>query len=88
MRLRARRDESEKAIVEALEAHGFTVERMDKPVDLLIAKRGWTGVAEAKTGKGKLRPSQVKFMAKWPNPVFVLRTVEDVQALARRVGKS
>lgn len=83
MRRAARRDESEAEIIQALEACGFTVEQLDRPVDLLLGKVGWTGIAEVKTGKGKLRPSQARFIARWPNPVFILRSVEDVRQLAK-----
>ena len=86
MRRAARRDDSEPEIIEALEAAGFTVQQLTLPVDLLLARRGWTGVAEVKTGKGKLKPSQVKFIDRWPNPVYILRSVEDVLALVKQAA--
>lgn len=82
----AKRDASEPAIVEALEACGFTVQRLsgaDVP-DLLIGRSGITRVAEVKTGRKGLEPGQIAWWAKWRgNPKIELRTVEDVFALAR-----
>ena len=82
---KAKRDANEGLIVQALEAHGFEVERMDKPVDLLIQRRGgdrvWLG--EVKAVGARRDPRQVKqndFLDAWP--VTVLRTVEDVQDFA------
>ena len=44
-----KRDDSEPAIVEALQAAGAHVERMHRPVDLLIRFRGQWFLLEAKT---------------------------------------
>jgi len=81
----ARRDASEPAIVDALRRLGFAVEPLsiaDGP-DLLIAKVGRIGLAECKTGGAKLRQGQRDWIAAWPAPVYLLRTVDDVIALAQ-----
>lgn len=72
-----RRDQSEPAIVAALEALGCLVERMDKPADLLVRLPAGKGIAlvECKTGRGKLTKDQVTFHEQWP--VNILRTVDD-----------
>jgi hypothetical protein len=79
----AKRDASEKSIVQTLESLGYSVLRLSVPhgPDLLAAKRGGKPellLAECKTGKGKLRPGQQKFADRWPCKVFVFRTPEDV----------
>lgn len=82
---KAKRDANENLIIQALEAHGFCVERTDTPTDLLIAKKGMTFPAEVKNpnGRNSLQPAQEKFIENWPAPVPVFRTVEDVAAFAR-----
>ena len=86
MRRAAKRDTTEKAIVEALRACGWSVLRLsqkDAP-DLLIARPGGaTALVEVKTGKKPLRKGQAEFAATWPTAVYVLRSVEDVVQLAK-----
>jgi hypothetical protein len=82
-----KRDKSEASIVEALERAGCGVLRMDKPVDLLCFHPG-TGrlfLAECKTGKGKLNPSQQQFASQWP--VHVLRTADEAINLVNEFRK-
>lgn len=81
-RYAAKRDVSEPEIVAALEQCGFSVERMDKPVDLLVGFRGRTWVVECKSGHkgyGKaLNGNQQKFKDRWRgSPVVVLRSAQD-----------
>lgn len=86
-RFAAKRDASEPAIVEALEAHGFTVQRLSGPdvPDLLLGKGGITRVVEIKTGRRQLSPGQVEWWARWRgNRKIVLWTVDDAIDLARR----
>lgn len=71
-----KRDESEPEIVSALEQYGFSVVRLDKPVDLLVGFRGRCWLIEAKTGAkgyGKgLNDNQVAFAATWNGPEIVI----------------
>lgn len=81
-RYAAKRDVSEPEIVSALEQCGFSVERMDRPVDLLIGFRGRTWIVECKSGHkgyGKtLNANQQKFKDKWRgSPVVILRSAQD-----------
>ena len=71
-------DQNQRIIVQALEAGGCVVTSIGRPVDLLIARHRRNHIAEVKTAKGKLRPSQAKFIASWPAPVWILRSVDDV----------
>lgn len=79
---RNRRDANEPEIVQALEAYGFTVRRIDVPVDLLIGRKGRTWIAEIKREGGKLTPAQERFKAAWSGNWIVLRSVEDVAEFA------
>lgn len=84
MRQAAKRDISEPAIVDALEATGWTVTRLsmkDGP-DLLIGRAGVTELVECKTGRKKVRPGQGEWHARWRGrPVRVMRNSLDVELL-------
>lgn len=85
-RFAARRDEAEGPIVDALEACGFTVERISKRnvPDLLLGKSGITRIAEVKTDDRPLSEGQAQWWSDWRgNAPIVLRTVEDVLRLSR-----
>lgn len=73
---KAKRDASEPEIVTALLQCGFSVERMDKPVDLLVGFRRRTWLVECKTGtKGygkSLNPNQQDFASKWRGSEIVV----------------
>lgn len=77
-------DANQKAIIEALEGGGCSVESIGKPVDLLVGLRGKNYVFEVKRPKAKLRESQEKFFARWKGHAAILRSVEDVQDFLRR----
>jgi len=82
MRRAARRDNSEREIVTALTQCGFSVYRLDRPVDLLVGFRGQMWLAECKTGtKGyakSLNDNQQEFNDNWRGPkVIVLTSAQD-----------
>ena len=58
-----KRDLNELEIVRTLEAAGYWVVRLDKPVDLLVGKRGYPYFAllEVKQPGKSLTPGQVEF---------------------------
>ena len=72
----AKRDASEPEIVSALEQCGFTVERLDTPVDLLVGFRRRTWLVEVKTGhKGygkSLNKNQKTFAERWRGSEIVV----------------
>ena len=76
LRYNAKRDENEPEIVEALEAVGASVLRLDD-VDLLVGFRGINYLLEVKTPKGKLNKKQQKFFRSWVGQVNIVRTVDD-----------
>lgn len=88
-RRNARRDQSEKDIVDYLRKSGWSVDYLsakDQP-DLLLGKYGVTLLAEVKSGTKKLRPGQEKWHAAWRGGApYVLRSVEDAAALTRAMG--
>ena len=75
-RYAVRADQSAGAIVEALEAMGFHVERIKVPCDALVSRAGILYSVEFKTGKGKLTPAQVRYRNKAHAPVHILRDVD------------
>lgn len=76
-------DSNQAEIVAALEACGFTVEPLGRPVDVAAGKQGQTFLIEIKRPTAKLRASQLDFIARWRGHVCVLRSVDDVQRFAR-----
>ena len=81
-------DTNAKEIIAALEAGGCTVESIGRPVDIAVGYIEWTAdgrgiprtaLFEIKSGKGKLRESQIKFITRWVGHVGVLRSIADVQ---------
>jgi Holliday junction resolvase len=88
----AKRDQSERIVIETLRQLGWSVLQVsvkDGP-DLFAAKnqqhdcRGYhsrTVAIEVKTGKKKLKPGQERFRESWAGEYVVLRSVDDVLAL-------
>jgi Holliday junction resolvase len=77
-----KRDAAEPEVVTALKQCGFSVERMDKPVDLLVGFRGRCWIVEVKSsdkGYGKdLNANQKKFADAWRGPpIVILRSAQD-----------
>jgi len=71
-----KRDASEPEIVNTLQSLGCTVERMDRPCDLLVGYRGVNYLIEAKTagtqyGK-KLNDAQQKFNDGWRGSKIII----------------
>lgn len=87
----AKRDAAEREIVSTLEQCGFSVFRMDKPVDLLVGFRGRCWLVECKSGsKGyakDLNANQKDFDAAWRGPrVVILRSAQDAMDWAVSVS--
>jgi len=87
MKLRAhnaKRDANEKEIVGILERLGFSVFRLDKPLDLLLGRGGKNYLAEVKdgskapsAGKNRRTEDQKTFMRDWRGQHVVLSSVEE-----------
>lgn len=73
-----KRDASEPEIVSALIQCGFSVERLDRPVDLLVGYRKRCWIVECKVEGAKLNKNQTDFVAGWRGPeVVILRSAQD-----------
>ena len=90
MRRASKRDQTEPAIIKALESHGVAVTQLSQKgvPDLLCSMRGNGGegiwfVVEVKDNKGKLTEDQFKFIEKHNAWVYVARSVEDVEIIIR-----
>lgn len=91
-RRQAKRDASEPEIIRALERCGFSVFRLNQPVDLLVGYRGKTWLVECKSGNkgyGKsLNENQAEFNAGWRgSKVIVLHSAQDAIDWAVEVSK-
>lgn len=88
----AKRDMAEPEIVSALQQCGFSVYRLDQPVDLLCGFRGRNYLVEVKTGTkgyGKgLNANQKSFADSWRgSPVFTLHSVEDAVSFFQAISR-
>jgi len=72
-----RRDANEQEIVDALEAIGATVYRLDRPCDLLVGYRAHNFLIEVKAPTGRLTRGQREFMRTWKGQVRVVENPED-----------
>ena len=71
----AQRDANEPEIVEALEAVGAKVMRLDE-FDLLVAFRGKLYMLEVKTPTGRLNKKQAALFRKWAGHIWIVRSAE------------
>jgi len=76
-----RNDENAEAIIGWLERHGASVARSGRPTDVIVGYRSLSALAEIKTLKGALRPSQKAFLGSWKGAAAVLRTTMDAKEL-------
>lgn len=85
MRRAARTDATQRPIVDALRKCGWfwidaTTLGFGKP-DGFAVKPGKVRLVEIKTPKGKLTADQIDFHALCPEPIHILRSVDDAVAL-------
>lgn len=86
-----RRDEAEPEVVSTLKQCGFSVERIDRPVDLLVGFRRRMWAVEVKSGsKGygkRLNANQQAFADGWRGPdVVILRDAQEAMDWAVQVS--
>jgi len=62
---RNRRDTAEPEVVEAFLEGGATIERLDRPCDLLVGLAGVNHLVEVKTNQARLRETQETFRKRW-----------------------
>lgn len=76
-----RNDGNAKALIAYLEAHGASVARLDRPVDVAVGFQGVTVLCEIKTPRGAIRASQKAFLESFRGAVRVIRSEADCDAL-------
>ena len=77
-------DGNQRVIMDYLQAHGFSVTSIGRPLDLIAGKDGFTYLIEVKLPKAKLRPTQERFLATWRGHAAVVRDLNDAKALIDR----
>lgn len=91
----AARDANEPEIVEALRKVGATVERLDKPLDLLVGYRGVNLIMEVKLPLGprggskdrNLTSAQKRFTDQWRGQWVVVRSAEEAIQVLKGMRK-
>lgn len=82
-----KRDIAEPEIVNALRGCGFSVERIDTPVDLIVGFRRKTFLVECKTGKRGLNANQKAFKSEWRgSEVITLRDAQEAMDWAVEIA--
>lgn len=89
MRRAAKRDIAEPLVVEAFRAAGCSVERMDRPCDLLVGLHGVSHLVEVKTGSkgyGKgLNANQAQWAEAWRGGrIYIVRTPDEALSLVNQ----
>ena len=86
MRRKAKTDNNQARIVEALRNIGVTVKSLHAVgqgcPDLLCAVAGHNFLIEVKSEKGKLTPDQVEFHQGWNSVIHIIRTANDAVLVA------
>lgn len=86
MRRAAKTDTTQAEIIAALKRVGVSVEYIKQPFDLVIfnPRKRETAFVECKSprppsegGANGLTVAQTEFIAKWPGPIYVVRSAED-----------
>ena len=80
MRTAARVDANQAEIVSDLRDIGASVQHLHTIgkgcPDLLVAWKGYLWLFELKSKNGKLTPDEVRWIDEWPEPVFIVKTVD------------
>ena len=81
-RYNPRRDANEKEIVNYFNRIGFSVARLNTPLDLLIGYKKRNYLVEVKMPGKKLNANQVEFTEGWKGQFIVISSIEDAQQFA------
>lgn len=83
---RAKRDANEPSVVDIFEAHGISVERADKPLDLVLGYAGRTYLVEVKNGpKAPTTTFQDAFFVRWRGHAVIVCGDDEATDLARAI---
>ena len=93
MRLKARKDLNQTAVVAELRERGYDVDVVERPYDIVVSGNRWLTCGrqhcvrcsvrvELKSEKGKLSESQKKYIEnlRYPESYIVAYNVEDIEA--------
>lgn len=80
-----RSDGNADEIYKAARKLGFSVEKLNRPVDALLGIYDQSVAVEVKMPKGTLEPDQVKFFRTFKGMKAILRSVEDLIALHKEL---
>lgn len=86
-RFDAKRDASEKEIVKTFEKMGFSVYRLDQPLDLLLGYQRQNFLVEVKTDTGKLTRAQKLFIKDWTGQHIIISTLDQAVTFANSVRR-
>lgn len=75
-RYNPRRDANEKEIVEYFKKRGFSVERLNTPLDLLVGYDKRNYLVEIKMKGKSLNENQDKFVKSWKGQFIVINSLE------------
>ena len=81
-RFNPRRDKNEKDIVDYFKRIGFSVARLNTPLDLLVGYKKRNYLVEVKMPGKKLNDNQVEFVDEWKGQYIVISSIEDAQQFA------
>ncbi len=81
-RYNPRRDANEKEIVEYFQKRGFSVERLNTPLDLLIGYKKRNYLVEVKMPNKNLNKNQQEFTDSWKGQFIIIRSVEQAAVFA------
>ena len=84
-RYNPKRDQNEPEIVEYFKKRGFSVERLNTPVDLLIGYKKHNYLVEVKVKGKSLNENQDKFTKVWKGQFAVISSIEQAEDWANRL---
>ena len=84
-RYNPKRDANEPEIVEYFKKRGFSVERLNTPLDLLIGYKKRNYLVEVKMPKKSLNENQDKFTKAWKGQFAVISSIEQAEDWANRL---
>jgi len=87
-RFNPRRDANEPEIVNYFKSKGFSVERLNTPLDLLIGYKKKNYLVEVKMPTKTMNKNQVKFASDWKGQFIVIDSVEQASRFAESVINS
>ena len=87
-RFDAKRDGNEKEIIAVFESFGFSVFRLDTPLDLLVGYNKRNYLVEVKMPGKKLNDNQIEFTEEWKGQFFFCDSTEKAVRFAEEIRKA